>query len=385
MRRAVLISAVELSGDALGAALARELRSLDPDVALFGLGGPRMEAEGVDVLADITHTSVVGFFDGIRQAPRYLAANRVIRRALAARAPAAVIAIDAPGFNFPLLAHARRRAVTTIYHVCPQTWLWNPAGATSRLRRAASHVVAVLPDEAALYRQAGLRTIHHGHPIVDIVERARGQGPSAPSDSGSGSIPIGLLPGSRLHEVKRLLPLMCEAMNLVEAAVGPLDLRLGLASQQWADIADGARRILRRGARLTQASATQVLAASRVTLAASGSVLLEACLLDAPAVMTYRLDRATHWVGYYFLRIPEKLPHYALPNLIARDRIVPELVEQDAVPVKMAEEVCRLVRDEEARRRMRDGYRRVRDALGSPGVTRAIARDILDIVAQSGT
>jgi lipid-A-disaccharide synthase len=271
MRRAVLVSAAELSGDALGAVLARELRSLDPDLTIFGLGGPRMEAEGVEVLADITHTSVVGFFDGIRQAPRYLAANRVIRRALAARAPAAVIAIDAPGFNFPLLAHARRRAVTTIYHVCPQTWLWNPTGATSRLRRAAHHVVAVLPDEAALYRRAGIRTIHHGHPIV-ISKPGE---PRVPSKR-DGSIPIGLLPGSRATKSNACL---CEAMNgRGRGAPRP-------EGERWADIRDAPPHP-RPGARWLKRP-QQVLREPRDARGV-GNVLLEARLLDAPVVMTYR-------------------------------------------------------------------------------------------------
>jgi lipid-A-disaccharide synthase len=126
-----------------------------------------------------------------------------------------------------------------------------------------------------------------------------------------------------------------------------------------------------------------VLSRSRVTLAASGSVLLEACLLDAPVVMTYRIDPASYWIAYHFLRIHEKLPHYALPNLVARERIIPEMVQRDATPARMAEAVCRLIVDEEARQRTRDGYRRVRDALGAPGVTRAIARDILDVLPRA--
>jgi lipid-A-disaccharide synthase len=380
MSRSLLISAAEVSGDAFGASLAREFRALDPDLALFGLGGRRMAASGVDIVADITDTSIVGFFDGLRHTPRYLRANRAIRRALAERAPAAVVAVDAPGFNFPLLRAARKQGIATIYYVCPQTWLWNPHGATARLRAAAGRVVAVLPEEARLYRRAGLATIHHGHPLVDMVGQPDPGGPADRLDSEDGAIPIGLLPGSRHHEIRRLLPLMCDAMNIAAAAMGPIHVRVGLASDRWADALERARRLVGPRVRLTRATAEEALTKSSVSLAASGSVLLEACLLDAPVVMTYRLDRATHWIGYHFLRIHEKLPHYALPNLIARERIIPEIVEGEAVPERLAEAVCRLAQDADARRRMRDGYRRVRAELGSPGVTRAVARDILDLV-----
>jgi lipid-A-disaccharide synthase len=380
MNRVVLLSAAEISGDALGAVLARELRSLDPGLALVGLGGPRMAASGVEILADITDTSIVGFFDGIHQAPRYLRAIRSIRRALGERSPAAVVAIDAPGLNFPLLRAARRRGLATIYYACPQTWLWNPGGATARLRATADRVVALLPDEAALYRQAGLPTIYHGHPIVDIVESPQSNQPDGWRGADGGAIPIGLLPGSRRSEIGRLVPLMCEAANLVAAAIGPLHVRLGLSSERWAAAVGRARRLLGPQVTITQATAADVLTASRVTLAASGSVLLEACLLDAPAVMTYRIDRLSYWIAHQFLRIDEKLPHYAMPNLLARERIVPELVQRDAVPALMAEAVCRLATDAGARQRMFEGYWRVRAALGEKGSTREIARDILAIL-----
>lgn len=173
---------------------------------------------------------------------------------------------------------------------------------------------------------------------------------------------------------------MCDAMNIVAASMGPIHVRMGLASERQADAVERARGRLGPCVRLTRTCAAEALTSSLVSLAASGSVLLEACLLDAPVVMTYRLDRATHWIGYHFLRIHEKLPHYALPNLIARERIIPEIVEREAVPERLAAEVCRIARDAGARRRMREGYRQVREALGSPGVTRAVARDILDIV-----
>ncbi len=380
MRRVVIISAAEVSGDALGAILARELRSLDPGLSLVGLGGARMAASGVEILADITDTSVVGFFDGLHQAPRYLRATRAIRRALVERSPAAVIAVDAPGFNFPLLRAARQRAVRTVYYACPQTWLWNPKGATARLRRTADRVVALLPDEAALYRQAGLATIHHGHPIVDIVDAAPASRPDGDREADGGAIPVGLLPGSRRSEIRRLLPPMCEALNLVAADAGPLHVRLGLASAQSDGTAVRTRRLLDPRVALTRADAADALAASRVTLAASGSVLLEACLLDAPVVMTYRIDRASYWIAHTFMRVDEKLPHYAMPNLLARERVVPEFVQRDAVPARMAEAVRRLATDAGARHRMREGYRRIRAALGEKGATRAIARDILTLL-----
>jgi lipid-A-disaccharide synthase len=219
---------------------------------------------------------------------------------------------------------------------------------------------------------------------VDIVERARKEDGAEPPAISAGAIPIGLLPGSRHHEIRRLLPLMFEAAHLIAERVGSIDLLVALASDRTDDLVARASGKLGAGIRFVRTDTRRVLAGSTVTLAASGSVLLEACLLDAPVVMAYRIDPASYWIAYHFLHIHEKLPHYALPNLLAHERIVPELVQQDAVPARMADEVCRLVPDAAARGRMRDGYRKVREALGRTGATRAIARDILDAVGRDG-
>jgi lipid-A-disaccharide synthase len=174
---------------------------------------------------------------------------------------------------------------------------------------------------------------------------------------------------------------MCDAIGLAAETLGPIELKVGVSADDWPAFAGASRRLSGGGIRTACASAHEVLRASRVSLAASGIVLLEACLLDAPVVMTYRIDPASRWVAYHILRLHEKLPHLALPNLVAGERIVPELVQESATPAGMAEEICRLARDANARQRMRDGYGRVRAALGRKGVTRAVAQDILDIVS----
>jgi len=389
--RTILLSAAEVSGDAFGAVLARELLACAPTLRLAGLGGPRMASAGVDLVDDITDTSVLGYLDGLSHASRYLRARHRFLRALGERQTSAVIAVDAPGMNLPLLRLARRRGIRTIYYMCPQTWLWNSQTAIRRLARAADTVVAVLPGEAQLYREAGLRTIFHGHPIVDVVARGDIRRPGHEVGNGS-RIQVGVLPGSRRHEIERLLPRMTAAVQLMARAVGPVAVNLGVPPSGGEGMGDRARRLLQQhsgataedGVVVRETDGRGALLRSHVTLAASGSVLLEACLLDAPVVMTYRLDAFSYWIADTLLRIPRRLPHYALPNLIAGERIIPELVQADATPERLAAAAASLVIDEGDRRRMLTGFERVKGMLGAPGVTRAIAADLIELTFADG-
>jgi lipid-A-disaccharide synthase len=375
----IFFSAAEVSGDVLAAALARELKALDPDISMTGLGGRHLAEAGVDLVGDVTATSVIGLSVSVLHLPRLARTLWTIRRLLARRRPDAVVLVDAPGLNFPIARMARRLSIPTIYFVPPHTWLWNPAGAVARLRQHVDLVVPVLPKEAALYRDAGLNVLYRGHPIVDLVE-AGGRGLTGET-AGEGEekarpFRIGLLPGSRRPEIARLLPIMVDAVRLLAERLGPLDVVVGPAAGSPQDLVPRIQRTLGRLARVLAAPAREVMGTCDVSLAASGTVLLEAALLDAPVVMTYRLDLLTWWIGNYVVRIPEKMQHYALPNMLAGERIVPELVQRDATPQRLASEAHRLLTDAAARQRLREGYQRVREALGAPGVTRAIAVDV---------
>jgi lipid-A-disaccharide synthase len=380
----LFFSAAEASGDLLAAALARELRALDPDVSMSGFGGRQMTEAGVELVRDLTDTSAIGLLYPVVHLPLYLRTWSTIRRLLAATKPDAAILIDAPAVNFPLARAARRLGIPTVYYVAPQSWLWNPSGAVAKLRRHVDLVVPVLSQEAALYRDAGLDVVYRGHPIVDLVHgRSRALDSATPLDrTGARPTRIGILPGSRRHEVARLLPAMLDAIRLLAGPLGPLEVAVAPASGTADDLVFRVRQRLGSLAPVSVQTGHEVLSSCDVSIAASGTVLLEAALLDAPAVMTYRLDPLTFWVGTHVVRIPDKMPHYALPNILAAERIVPELVQGDATPERLAAEVQRLLSDAQARKSLRDGYQRVRAALGTPGVTRALARDVHAWVAQ---
>lgn len=390
----LLLCATEISGDQRGARLARHLGEGAPGLRLYGLGGRRMREAGVDVRLDITDRGTIGWVDHWRDLPAYVSALRFWRREIRDRAPAAAIVIDAPGISLPFARIARSARIPVVYFVTPQTWLWNPRRAVERLRRCADLVVPTLAEEAQIYADAGLPVIYEGHPALDDLAEtygasSEGQGPT--SDVGIGDRTpdtgapqtIGLVPGSRRHAVRRLLPVMLEATDRIEARTTPSRVLVSVATPALrADVARplGTRR--RRGRvgsepALVEDDLPAVLRASGVVLASTGGNLLEAAFAGTPAVACYRVDALTHAIARHAMRLQGRVRGFALPNLIAGEPIVPEFIQGAMTPTALAEAAVRLLTDRNARERLLAGYRKVRASLGAPGVNERLAAQIL--------
>jgi lipid-A-disaccharide synthase len=375
---ALLVCATEISGDVRGARLAIEIRRLAPQVRLYGLGGERMRRAGIDVRMDITDRGTVGWFDHWRDLPCYLSALRVWRREIRDGRPLAAIVIDAPGISFPFARVARSAGVPVVYFVTPQTWLWNPRGAMERLRSHADIVIPTLDAEAKIYESGGLPVIYEGHPALDDLLEARASRvpiPARATGSGDGAA-VGLVPGSRRHAIRRLLPVMLDALDVVERSVGVGEVLVSVAAPGLRPAVDACLRGRSRRVRLVQGDLWAVLAASDVVLASTGSNLLDAAFADVPVVASYRVDSLTSLVAKYGMRLQARLPAYTLPNLIAGEPVVPELIQRDLTARRLADAAVRLLTDEAARDAMRRGYARVRDRLGRPGVNSRIAQEL---------
>jgi lipid-A-disaccharide synthase len=382
MSHRLMLSAAEVSGDMHGAHLAREVLRREPRAVLFGMGGIRMAKAGVEVGIDITDLSTFGLVGVLDSLPRRLKALAAVRRMMARARPDALILIDSPGFNFAVAASARRLGIPAIYYVAPQTWLWNPRNAARRLRRSVDLAVAIFEREAESYRREGVNFVYHGHPLGDLGRNGwRASAIRRELGIPDGRPCIGLLPGSRRREIVQLLPEMLAAVDGIEAALGPVSVVLGVASPRLQDCVRGVVSRRRPGLHVVESDAHATLTCADASLAASGTVLLEAAALDAPVVMTYKIDPLTRVFGRLVLKLPQRLRFYAMPNILVGERIVPELVLGDANPASMTNELLLLLRDEEARERIRQGYARVRSRLGPSGAVARVAEDILEFVA----
>jgi lipid-A-disaccharide synthase len=369
----LLVVAGEASGDQHAARLIAELRRERPDVVPFGLGGDELAAVGVERLAESREVAVVGITEVLRVLPR---ARQVFRALLAEtdrRRPAAALLVDFPEFNLRLARQLERRGVPVAYYVSPQVWAWR-RGRVRTIARVVHRMLVLFPFEAAFYRGHGVHVVHVGHPLVDDVPELP-QAWDRPHAAGE-PYRVVLLPGSRRSEVAALLPGMLAAaaamarevpieVTLVRArtvdaaqlapllAASPLPVRLVESEERFAVIAD-----------------------SHLALCASGTATLEVGLLRTPLLVLYRLHRWSYWLGLMMVR----LPWFSLVNLVLDEKAVPELLQHEAHPERVAGEGLRLLRDEAAREAMRGRLATLRGRLGEGGASRRAARAVAELL-----
>jgi lipid-A-disaccharide synthase len=359
----IFISAGEESGDLHGAALARALRERFPGARLIGLGGARMQTEGVKLLAGLNELAVMGFAEVIRHLPFFIKLRKQVFETLAQERVDLVIPIDYPGFNLRLARHAKASGIPVLYYIAPQVWAWHKSRVRD-LARDADEVAVVLPFEEDFLRRGGVNARFVGHPLLDRAEpaqprefwaRANGLDPDRPI--------LALFPGSRAQEVRRHLELFQAAADRVVARRPD--------AQPVVGIPGGIDRALYAGARWPLVeSSSGLLQYATAAIAKSGTTTLEAGLALTPLVVVYRMNAAS----YALARRVVKVPHIALANLIAEDRVAPEFVQDAATPQALADAVLPLLdADSEERKRMIAGFAKVRDRLGGPGASRRVA------------
>ncbi|HEY0024727.1 MAG TPA: lipid-A-disaccharide synthase [Longimicrobium sp.] len=359
----IFISAGEESGDLHGAALARALRERFPDARLVGLGGARMEAEGVRLLAGLNELAVMGFVEVLRHLPFFIELRKKVFAALASEGVDLVIPIDYPGFNLRLARHARERGIPVLYYIAPQVWAWHKSRVRD-LARDADEVAVVLPFEEDFLRKGGVNARFVGHPLLD---RAHPELPRAEWARSVGLDPerpiLALFPGSRAQEVGRHLELFSAAAELAVARRPDAQPVIGVPGGIDRSVYAGARWPLVE-------SAGGLLQYATAVIAKSGTTTLEAALALTPLVVVYRMNAASYAIAKRVV----KVPHIALANLIAEDRVAPEFVQDAATPQALADAILPLLDEQsQERRRMIDGFARVRDRLGGPGASRRVA------------
>ena len=373
----VMISCGEASGDLYAAALATELRERVPGVEIFGFGGPRLRAAGGELLGEFTRFSVTGLIEAVGVVPRSLAMLRRLIRAAAERRPDVFVAIDFPDFNFRLMAALKRLGIPIVYYVGPQLWAWRPARMKT-MKEGADRILVIFPFEAQIYRDAGVDARFVGHPLVDLAKagqprssflRDRGLIPEAPT--------VALLPGSRPNELEHTIPRMVAALPLIRARVPDVQFTVACAPNiedwQFAPLMTAGEGLNRPV--MVHDRSDDVIASADVAITASGTATVQCALHERPMVVVYRLSPLTYMVGKPFVKIDT----YAMPNLIAGRHIVPELIQDDFTPSRVADETVSFLTDRSRHARTREALRRVREQLGSPGASGRAADAVLQL------
>lgn len=380
MRPEVLIVAGEASGDLHGAHLIRSLKRLSPGLDFTGIGGEEIKKTGAEILFDASKISVVGFFEVISHLSEIIAAQRTVRKKLSGSKPALLILIDFPDFNLLLARKAKKLGIPVFYYISPQVWAWR-SGRVKTIRRLVDKIGVILPFEQEYYRQRGVDATYVGHPLLDSVVKTTDRNEFCIEHKIlPGNRLIGILPGSRIKEVSRLLPVFLEAAHqLQESAVDQCTFLVPRATTLSEEvlldngITDYQDRI---DIRIISEDRYNMMAACDIVIAASGTVTLELLLLNTPMVVAYKLSPYTYRLG----KLLVKVKYFSLVNLIGDEMIVPELLQDEANPIRISEELHRVLYDTGSRHLIEKGFIKVRKRLGNPGASDQAAKLALSLI-----
>jgi lipid-A-disaccharide synthase len=345
------IVAGEASGDLLGAHLMHALKKHVPRARFVGIGGARMQSAGLDVLFPMEKLAVRGYVEVLRHYFEIVGIRRAITRHFLREPPACFIGVDAPDFNLDLELKLRRADIPTVHYVSPTIWAWR-GRRIRKIKRAVDKMLTLFPFEARLYEQAQIPVAYVGHPLADML----GDFPGMQAARKQLRLPaaariVALLPGSRMSELDQMADLFVATAGKIAETVSEVMFLAPLVSRETRELFEAALRRL-KGKRLNVTvligHAHEAMAAADVVLAASGTATLEAALLKRPMVITYKMSRLSWWIMY-----PMRYQPYAgLPNILAGESIVPELLQDRATPDNLARAVLDLMFDQTACRKL---------------------------------
>jgi lipid-A-disaccharide synthase len=373
-----MISCGEPSGDLYAGALASALRAGEPSVEITGFGSDRLRAAGASLAGDFKGLSVTGLLEVARVLPRTYAIYRRLVADAAARRPDVFVAVDFPDFNFRLAAAVRRLGVPVVYYISPQLWAWR-RGRMKTMRRIADRVLVIFPFEAPIYEAAGVPVEWVGHPLMDV---ALAPEPRHSFLRGLGLDPtrsvVAILPGSRKNELRQILPDLARAAVIIRGRIPDVQFVVARAPHLPDALFEPLRLLADapgRAAVIVEGRTDDVLAAADVALVASGTVTVQAALHECPMVVVYRLSPLTYRMGKPFVHVDT----YAMANLVAGRRLVPELIQDDFTPGAVADEATRILGDPAHAAAVRRDLAGVRAKLGPPGASTRAAKAVLDV------
>ncbi|MBN1516558.1 lipid-A-disaccharide synthase [Candidatus Sumerlaeota bacterium] len=371
------VIAGENSGDLFLSLLVRNIKTYAPNSTFRGLGGPQMEAAGVDVLSHITKSlAIIGITQVVRNIGKIKAEFNRVRDSLQCNPPDAVILCDYPGFNLRVARMAKRMGLTVIYYVLPQVWAWHKKR-IKIIRENVDLMIPFLPFEKKFCDEHGITAFYGGHPLLDVIKVDRPRGDVCKRVGlDCGKPIIGLLPGSRKPEIVRILPAMLEACEQLYQHDRELQFVIPRASSVSQELLE--KYIERYSVPLTIVDHERynVRAVMDFALVKSGTATLETAILECPMIILYKTSWITWLIGKFFV----KIHCIGLVNIVAGNMIVPELLQGQATGLLISETTREILYDQEKIESKRQALRRVKEQLGEPGATNKAARAIVKLL-----
>ena len=375
-----MLSAGEASGDLHGARLAKEMLEMEPDVELFGFGGAKMAEAGVRLVRDCRDYSIMGVWEVVLGLGRLLQLEKTLVESMREEKPDLLLIIDYPDFNWRLAAKAKALGVPVFSYIPPSAWAWRK-GRAKKCAAIAKEIVTIFHHEIGPYVTAGANVSFLGNPLVDTV-RADMEPEAARAFFGlkDGERAALLLPGSRRQEISFLLPDMLKAVRILKEKRP--ETRFFLPVAPGIERREIERHIEKSGAsvELTEEHVYDLMGVADFAIATSGTVVMEAALMDLPAVVCYRMGRLNYAIG----RMLVKIDHFSLPNIILGEEAEPELLQDGVTPERIAEEAAKLYKGEPQRDSVMARLKVAVLQLGPPGASVRVAAHVLAAAAGRG-
>jgi lipid-A-disaccharide synthase len=374
--KTIMIVAGEASGDMHGANLVREMLRIDPALNFYGIGGKKLREEGVKLLANASDMAVVGLTEVISKLGSILKIMGMMKRSLDERRPDLVILIDYPDFNLPLANAAKKRGIKIFYYISPQVWAWRK-GRIGQIKKTVDKMAVILPFEVDTYGQEGFTVNYVGHPLLDMVKLNYSKQESRKKFGlAENKITIGILPGSRLSEVGKLMPELLRASEILAQKMPEVQFVLPLADTLEEKIITKIISGFNVKVKIISGNTYDVISCADLALVASGTATLETALLGIPMVIVYKISLLSYLIG----RLIVDVKNIGLVNIIAGKTIVPELIQGDACGKRIAVEALAILTNEEKKQEMIKELMAIRARLGEPGAAIRAAQIACDMI-----
>jgi len=375
------IVAGEASGDLLGAELIKSLKQYYPNAVFTGIGGPKMINEGFKSLFPMERLSVMGIIEVLSRIFELVRIRKSLFQEFTTNRPIAFIGIDAPDFNIGLELKLKQQGITTIHYVSPSIWAWRQSR-IFKIKKAVDHMLAFLPFEETFYNQHGVSSTFTGHPLADKIPLDNDTSSSKKKlGYSANTVLIGLLPGSRAQEVKRLAPLFIQTARLIKNTHPEFKFIIPCVNElRLKELTPLLIKYSMQDIQLTLGNSHEVMAASDALLLASGTATLEGLLHKKPMVVSYKLS----WFTWKIAKFLVKSPWCSLPNILANQTLVPEILQNDATPKRLAEEILNLLHNSEEQRKLKTIFHEQHQILKREANKRAAAAVVKTIKTAQG-
>ncbi|WP_083342393.1 lipid-A-disaccharide synthase [Thiohalorhabdus denitrificans] len=378
-RRRVMVVAGEASGDRIAAGLIREVRGREPEVHFEGVAGPAMEAAGCRALFPSDQLAVVGMTEVLRHFGDIRRVFKGLKARLKEAPPDLLVCVDAPDFNLRLAKVAHKLGIPVVYYVSPQVWAWR-RGRVHKIGRIVDHMMVIFPFETEVYEQAGVPVTYVGNPLIERIPAVPEQAQARAALEVPGEAPVvALLPGSRRSEVLRMGPVLLRAAELLGERFPDAHFVLPVAGPAVGEVLDELLTEYQPPNFHRVTDSLSAAAAADCAAVTSGTATLETAVVGTPLVVLYKLSPVTFWLAQRLI----KVPHIGMVNLVAGREVAPELIQDDAEPGRVSEELGRYLADPAARERARRDLAGVRATLGENPSARA-AEVVLGHIRREG-